>query len=247
MIEEKTFRRFFVGWDVDSGDKIEISLDQPVVKNPHVVVFGQPGSGKTVLCKALIEEAARNGTPCFVVDPQGDLSSLAMMGDLEKVKEKGTGEDIWTSYKNNVSVAVFTPSSRKGIPICVNPVKLPVKKEDVGSGGIGEEEVVQAIEGAATALCRFINFDPERDDGRLVFGFLSRLLKHYYNAGQHLTDISTLAAIVDEPPGDASKLAEGYIKSPLRRKVAMLLRASLQGMRGLLLTQGMQLDIDKLV
>nr|MDO8135957.1 hypothetical protein [Candidatus Njordarchaeum guaymaensis] len=139
------------------------------------------------------------------------------------------------------------PSSRKGIPICVNPVKLPVKKEDVGGGGIGEEGVVQAIEGAATALCRFINFDPERDDGRLVFGFLSRLLKHYYDAGQHLTDISTLAAIVDEPPGDASKLAEGYIKSPLRKKVAMLLRASLQGMRGLLLTQGMQLDIDKLV
>nr|MDO8098737.1 DUF853 family protein [Candidatus Njordarchaeota archaeon] len=247
MTEEKTFRGLFVGWDADSGEKVEIVLDQPVVKNPHLVVFGQPGSGKTVLCKALIEEAARNGTPCFVVDPQGDLSSLAIMGDVEKVKEKGTGEDVWTSYKNNVSVAVFTPSSRKGIPICVNPVKLPIKKEGTGGGAIGEEEVVQAIEGAATALCRFINFDPERDDGRLVFGFLSRLLKHYYDAGQALTDISTLAAIVDEPPGDASKLAEGYIKSPLRKKVAMLLRASLQGIRGLLLTQGMQLDIDKLV
>jgi GTPase SAR1 family protein len=246
MSEEKKSRPLFIGWDADTGEKVEITLDQPVVKNPHVVVFGQPGSGKTVFCKALIEEASRNGIPCFVVDPQGDLSSLAIMGDVEKLKERGVDEDIWTSYKNHVSVAILTPASSKGIPISVNPIKLPEKKE-ASKTVLTEEEVIQAIEGATTALCSFLHFDPEKDDGRLVSGFLNRLFKYYYDTGESIADISTLATVVEQLPGDASKLAEGYIKSSLRQKLGMLLRASLEGMRGHLLTHGVQLDIERLI
>jgi hypothetical protein len=246
MSDEKKSRPLFIGWDAETGEKVEITLDQPVVKNPHVVVFGQPGSGKTVFCKALIEEASRNGIPCFVVDPQGDLSSLAIMGDVAKLKEQDVDEDIWTSYKNHVSVAIFTPASSKGIPISVNPIKLPDKKE-VGKTVITEEEVIQAIEGATTALCSFLHFDPEKDDGRLVSGFLNRLFKYYYDMEQTLADIPTLATVVEQLPGDASKLAEGYIKSSLRQKLGMLLRASLEGMRGRLLTHGVQLNIERLI
>ena len=44
----------------------------------HMFAFGGSGSGKTVLSKVMIEEAALNSIPCILVDPQGDLASLIL-------------------------------------------------------------------------------------------------------------------------------------------------------------------------
>ena len=50
--------------------------------------FGSSGSGKTVACKVMIEELARNGIPVIAFDPQGDIASLAILEDEEKLKDK---------------------------------------------------------------------------------------------------------------------------------------------------------------
>jgi DNA helicase HerA-like ATPase len=39
--------------------------------------LGATGSGKTVLSKVIVEEAALQGIPTFAIDPKGDIGNLA--------------------------------------------------------------------------------------------------------------------------------------------------------------------------
>src|SRR5688500_1476313 len=57
----------------------------------HVMALGSSGSGKTVFCKVLVEEAALRGVPVIAIDPQGDLASLALA--LAPATEPGAAAD----------------------------------------------------------------------------------------------------------------------------------------------------------
>lgn len=113
----------------------------------HIFVCGIIGSGKTVLAKAIIEEAAFSGIPCIVIDLKGDLSSLGMIpasfepaefepwveardDDEKKMAAHDAAErhkDGLSLYrmserdlrlfKERVMVRVFTPRSSKGLPL----------------------------------------------------------------------------------------------------------------------------------
>ncbi len=49
----------------------------------HAAVLGASGSGKTVMCKSIVEEAVRNGIPIIAVDPKGDIGALGIgLGDF---------------------------------------------------------------------------------------------------------------------------------------------------------------------
>src|SRR5215472_10132610 len=43
----------------------------------HAIILGATGSGKTVLAKAIVEEAVLHGIPIFAIDPKGDIGNLA--------------------------------------------------------------------------------------------------------------------------------------------------------------------------
>jgi len=113
----------------------------------HVFICGVTGKGKTVLGKAIIEEAALRRIPSILVDLKGDLSSMALCPtsfspewfeewveatDPEERKEKARreaqrhreelarfrlGERELQAYRENVAVRIFTPRSNKGIPV----------------------------------------------------------------------------------------------------------------------------------
>lgn len=113
----------------------------------HVFVCGVTGSGKTVLGKALIEEAALRGIPSIMIDLKGDLSSIAIKFDSldneefapwveaknegerriaaekearrhrEKLGEHGIDYKNVKDFKEKVAIRIFTPRSSKGIPI----------------------------------------------------------------------------------------------------------------------------------
>jgi len=63
---------------LESGDAFELPVSDFLT---HAFVCGCSGSGKTIVCKNLIEELALAGVPSIVVDLKGDLSSLACVPD----------------------------------------------------------------------------------------------------------------------------------------------------------------------
>ncbi|MFL2985333.1 MAG: helicase HerA-like domain-containing protein [Candidatus Poseidoniaceae archaeon] len=65
----------FLGERRDNGKPVDIA---PQVLARHAAMLGSTGSGKTVMAKALIEEAAIAKIPSLIIDPQGDLARLAL-------------------------------------------------------------------------------------------------------------------------------------------------------------------------
>ena len=58
----------------------------------HTFICGGSGSGKTVMGKAIIEEAALRGVPTIMVDLKGDLSSLAL--SFPEISSNALARDI---------------------------------------------------------------------------------------------------------------------------------------------------------
>jgi type IV secretory pathway VirB4 component len=53
------------------------------------MALGSSGSGKTVLCKCVMEEGVKNNIPLIIVDPQGDIASLALRGNPAEIESHG--------------------------------------------------------------------------------------------------------------------------------------------------------------
>jgi hypothetical protein len=115
----------------------------------HVFICGVTGTGKTVLGKAIIEEAILRKIPAIIVDLKGDLTSLALIfsslqetefepwvearpglrrsevikSEVERHKEKlasfGLTPDDMERLQGSASFAVFTPKIGKGIPLAI--------------------------------------------------------------------------------------------------------------------------------
>lgn len=62
----------------DDGEALTLPISDFLT---HAFVCGGTGSGKTIVCKNLIEELALAGVPSIVIDLKGDLSSLACIPD----------------------------------------------------------------------------------------------------------------------------------------------------------------------
>ena len=132
------------------GRKYELSTDflLPITDLlTHVFICGVTGSGKTVLGKAIIEEAALKGIPAIIVDLKGDLTSLILTFEsfdpghfetwvegkdknekrknakIETTKHQerllsfGINEDYLKRFNDKIHIKIFTPRSRKGISL----------------------------------------------------------------------------------------------------------------------------------
>lgn len=94
----------------------------------HAVVFGATGSGKTVMCKNIIEESAMQGIPVIAIDPKGDIGGLAMFNEefnfgkwtQEDARAQGMIRDedkakyiaqIQEQYKKNLAAALSARSA----------------------------------------------------------------------------------------------------------------------------------------
>ncbi|AWN52644.1 ATP-binding protein [Methylobacterium sp. 17Sr1-1] len=128
-----------------------LTPDAPPVALPlrllprHTAIIAGSGSGKTVLLRRLVEEAALAGIPAIVVDPNNDLSRL---GDpWPERPEKFTPEDDRKAalYAERVEVVVWTPGVHAG-----NPLFLSVMPDLAASDD--RDERAQAIEMATETL-----------------------------------------------------------------------------------------------
>jgi len=121
----------------------------------HVFICGATGSGKTVLAKVLIEEAARIGIPTIAVDLKGDISSMANVFSGEEPAELvpwvgpesdqsreeraatiaerqraalarwGLGDSDVEDFKSKVAVNIFTPRSNAGFRLALSAFVEP--------------------------------------------------------------------------------------------------------------------------
>ncbi|MHA2425879.1 MAG: helicase HerA-like domain-containing protein, partial [Candidatus Thorarchaeota archaeon] len=134
----------------ENGKRTDKQFDITVdLLRRHGGIFGSTGSGKTVLSKVILEEAALEGIPIIAFDPQGDIASLMIPGDPKQLREKGVPPDLLKEYMEKVLVRVYTPASSKGLSISINPLKLPDPKADA-------DDVIRLLDNSARTLTKVL-------------------------------------------------------------------------------------------
>jgi hypothetical protein len=104
------------------------------------------GSGKTVLLRRLVEEAALAGIPAIVIDPNNDLSRLGDSWPERPAAFTDADAAQAAAYAERVEVVVWTPGVNAG-----NPLFLSVLPDFSGIGADPDERQ-QAVEMAAETL-----------------------------------------------------------------------------------------------
>jgi len=60
----------------------------PKMANRHGLITGATGTGKTITLKVLAESFSEMGTPVFLADVKGDVTSMIKPGDLEGIQKR---------------------------------------------------------------------------------------------------------------------------------------------------------------
>lgn len=185
-----------------------LTPDAPGVSLPlrllprHIAIIAGSGSGKTVLLRRLVEEAALAGLPAIVVDPNNDLSRL---GESWPERPKGFSDEDErnaAAYHARVEVVVWTPGVHAG-----NPLFLSVLPDFSDLSG-DRDERQQAIEMAAETLGPLAGAKTN-----LLRGVLAGALHHFADrGGGKLANFTALLADLPDgisPIGNAARLGAG--------------------------------------
>jgi len=218
------------------GRGAPVELPVPLLKR-HIVVLGSSGSGKTVLCKCVLEEAALKGIPSVIIDPQGDLASLALPGNPDEIAAHGTDPSRLNDYKSRVEVRNFTPASSKGIPICANPLQLP-------AADLPEEEKIRSLDLACSSLTILLGYDTGSEEGKSVKALLYAVLEDALRRGSPFSGFEDLAAFVEALPDRLASRTAAVAAERDRAKLARNLRLMNVGMNKLLFNFGVPVSAE---
>jgi len=225
---------FFLG--KERGTEIPVELPVEALHR-HLMALGASGSGKTVLCKCVMEEAVRHGIPVVIVDPQGDISSLALKGKQEELESHGIPLTMQEEYFDKARVSIFTPASSKGIPISVNPLSFP-------SADTPHDEAILALDMTATSLSSFLGYDLTSDAGKGAKAYLFTLLEHLWHKGETIKDMAHMAEIVLNPPSEITETLQSFVTKREPQEIARKLRFLTVGTPSLMFQKGVQIDMD---
>jgi hypothetical protein len=160
--------------------------------NRHTAVLAGAGSGKTVLLRRIIEEAALLGVPAIVLDPNNDLARLGDPWPAPPASWTGIDRAKAEIYHHAVETIVWTPGLGGGNPMKLAP--LP----DFAAVRDDKDELGQAIAMAVASLGQLVGTQGMR--GRLRRGVLSQALGYYALSGT--ADLDGLVRLLsDLPPG----------------------------------------------
>lgn len=130
---------------IDESSKQPVSVDLRDLRK-HCVVFAGSGSGKTVLIRRIIEEAARRGVSSIVLDPNNDLSRLGSAWPELPSGWDSADDARAADYLKNTEVMIWTPRRTAGRPLSFQP--LP----DFSTVVDDDDEFNEAVDSAAAAL-----------------------------------------------------------------------------------------------
>tara|TARA_B100000609_G_C17221537_1_gene440433 strand:+ start:479 stop:2782 length:2304 start_codon:yes stop_codon:yes gene_type:complete len=226
----------FFGTEQDST-RVEI---EPDVFLRHAVCLGASGSGKTVACKVLCEEFLLKKTPIIAIDPQGDIASMILPGDPEEIASKGLSKETATQFHEQVEVVIWTPASRAGIPLSLDPLKLdrlPKRKE-------ARVRLLSALAANFTAL---LGYQLDSNDGQFITAYLDLVLQYIVEQNIEVDDLSGFAAFLDDLPEALAERTNRVIQLKKRQEVSRKIEVLGIGAKRLLFQMGTPLDIDVLL
>jgi hypothetical protein len=195
-----------------------------------------------VACKVIVEEFLANDLPVIAVDPQGDIASLAYLGELEEVVQRGTPEERYREFAEKAEVVVWTPGSNLGLPLSVNPLAVTSS-----AASQSEEEALRDRGFAAESLADLLGFDLSSSDGRSVNALFGLLLGHAAEHKQTLDGIPQLLQSLSAMPKALADRVASVVDESLIDKVTRRLRMLIMGQQRLMFTGGIPLDIDTLL
>lgn len=212
--------KFHVGQDIE-GTRFEID---PGALTKHAIILGATGSGKTVLAKVLVEEAAIRGIPTFAIDPKGDIGNLAFRSavfdfsrwsgkeaDAQKVDRTAHAEILRKHYAEKaaefgvaqesaeklqrITVRIFTPKSSAGLGVGISPdLSAP---EDFNK--LLAEDLTSAADLLDLTSFNLLRLAGYREDDRKEITFVSAILENAWKAGRSLA-VSDLIRSIESPP-----------------------------------------------
>ena len=179
----------FLGRRRDNDEPVDI---KSTVLARHAAMLGSTGSGKTVMAKALIEEAALAGIPALIIDPQGDLARLALGGDASTIESKGEDAARMRKLMESTEVRIWTPLRSKGLPLCIDPFHAPPADLD-------PEEAITAWDMVAAGFTSLAGYDVEKAQGKTIKPYLYEVLVQGTRVGLDVADFQSLSRVVREP------------------------------------------------
>jgi len=179
-----------------------VTLDADLLPR-HVAIFAGSGTGKTVLLRRIVEEAALLGIPSIVLDINNDLARL---GDRWPTLPESFGEDDAAkaaAFSERADVVVWTPGVSSG-----NPISLNLLPDFAAIGGSRDEQTeqerIEAIEMARATLSPYLGGAGQK--ASLKRGILADALRTFaYRGGGSLDD---LIELLSDLPEDVSKISD---------------------------------------
>lgn len=187
--------RFLLGYAEPGDGSREAVAISPASLTRHAVILGGSGSGKTVLVKRIIEEAAAAGIPSIVIDCANDLAGLGDKRPLVPVNWTAAEAAQAARYWEKAEVVVWTPGRQAGNPLILDP--LP----DLGAMADDPEALDRAIEMVCDSL-EDILAGGRADTTLQKLGVLTAALRHFAGrGGGGMRDLIALLADLPETAG----------------------------------------------
>ena len=220
----------YLGGKLSSQFNELIRTNEPVVFNEsdllqHAFICGATGSGKTVLAKIFIEEAAFKGIPVIAIDLKGDISSMgvvfsgedpaALMPWVTPRKDESKENKAATvaeehkmklqccgfvakdvdNFKRKVAVNVFTPRSNAGFRLALSAFVEP--PDDLERLKEKDPDSFDEIIDfmAKTFISRLTITKKKADKAR---GYIYEIVKAFWNRGESLRGYNGIKQVLDE-------------------------------------------------
>jgi len=200
----------------------------------HMLALGASGSGKTVLCKVIVEECVRKGLPVVAIDPQGDLASLAIEEDPATLVRMGVDPGIAREFRAKVDVKIWTPGATLGIPLSFTPaMNVPT--------GIRPEDRIRAFGSVATSLAAMVGATDETTS--VAF---SMILEYADANGLACENIDDFINFLADPPAPLARSLESVYDAKARAKSHKSFLLKTLGANRLLFDLGCPIDVNEL-
>lgn len=160
----------------------------------HTMILAGAGSGKTVLLKRLVEEAALAGIPSIVLDTAGDLTALTESWPESPQGWWETDPARAVEFREKTEIITWTPGRESGNNLIFEP--LP----NLAEAASDPEELTMAIDAAVEALGS-LALSGKGSTAEKKKGILARALRHFATTGGGT--LEDFLAVLDPLPAEA--------------------------------------------